>query len=353
MHQIDRRTALLAPLAGLAMAGAAGCAGRVSAAERRSTLRLGYFANLTHLVPLLGVAGGHFRDELGPVRLETSVFNAGPAAAEALLADAIDVAYLGPSPAINTYVRTKRRGVRVVAGAATGGAALVTRPEIREPGQLRGTTLATPQLGGTQDVALRAWLLDKGFRTDTTGGSDVSVVAQSNAQTLDLFRQGEIDGAWLPEPWVSRLVIEAGARVLVDERSLWPKGRFPTTQVLVTQSYLAAAPAQVSALLRGHVRSVTAIQAEPSRARRDGNSEIKRLTGKAFSDEVIDRAYGQLDVGWDPVASAFTSLAAQAVTAGTMPRLPRLDGIVDLRLLNTALAAAGKPAVSSAGLGAA
>jgi sulfonate transport system substrate-binding protein len=313
-------------------------------------LRLGYFANLTHAVPLLGLARGAFASALGSTRIETQVFNAGPAAVEALLSGALDAAYLGPSPAVNAYVRTKRTGVRVVAGGATGGAALVVRPGITSVEQLRGTTLASPQLGGTQDVALRTYLRAHGLLTETTGGEDVSVVAQQNAQTLDLFQAGTIDGAWLPEPWVSRLVLDAGARVLVDEASLWPDGVFPTTQLMVTQAYLQTFPDVVRSLVSSHVDQVLWARAHAHEAADLANTEVGKIAGKPLSKAVLDRAYARITLGWDPAASTMTTLAKAAVDAGTTPRNPDLAGLLDLRPLQGVLTQRGQAPVSGAGL---
>ncbi len=181
---------------------------------------------------MLGVADGTFQDALGDTKLETSTFNAGPAAIEALLSGAIDATFIGPNPAINAYAKSNGDALRIVSGATDNGAALVVKTDINGPADLTGKTLATPQLGGTQDVALRKWLLDNGLKMQTTGGTQgdadyVDIVNQDNSQTLDLFKQGAIDGAWLPEPWASRLVLEAGAKTLVDEKTLWPDREVP------------------------------------------------------------------------------------------------------------------------------
>ena len=221
-------------LVGMMVAGCASAAG--STPEVPTELRLGYFANVTHAPALVGLEEGLFADELGDVTVTTQVFNAGPAAIEALSAGAIDATYIGPNPSINTFIQSGGESARIVAGAATGGAALVVREGIDSPADLAGTTLATPQLGNTQDVALRSWLAEEGFATDTSGGGDVNITPTENAQTLTLFQQGELDGAWLPEPWVSRLILDAGAHVLVDEADLWADGEFPTRLRLLSSN---------------------------------------------------------------------------------------------------------------------
>ncbi len=207
-------------------------------------------------------AGGHEagipRPEPGHHPLSTETFNAGPAAIEALNAGAIDAAYIGPNPAINSFVKSQGESVSVIAGAAAGGAQLVVKPEINSAADLRGKTLASPQLGGTQDVALRAWLASQGYKTNVDGSGDVAINPTENAQTLKLFQDGKLDGAWLPEPWASRLVLTAGAKVLVDEKDLWDgsrsgkPGEFPTTILIVNKKFAADHPDTVKALLRGH-----------------------------------------------------------------------------------------------------
>ncbi|MBL8976754.1 MAG: ABC transporter substrate-binding protein, partial [Myxococcales bacterium] len=212
---LSRRRLSAALLAALVVAA---CGGGSS----EPSLRLGYFPNITHAAALVGVSDGIFARQLGAIKLETFTFNAGPAAIEALLSGSLDASYVGPNPAINAFVKSRGEAVRIIAGATSGGAFLVVRPEISSAADLRGQAVASPQLGGTQDVALRSWLATQGLKTDTSGGGDVSVVPQENAQTLERFRDGKLAGAWVPEPWASRLVLEGGGKVLVDERDLWP-----------------------------------------------------------------------------------------------------------------------------------
>ena len=203
------------------------------------TLRLGYFPNVTHATALVGVEQGIFAEALGDdVTLETSTFNAGPEAIEALFAGAIDATYIGPNPAINGFAKSDGEALRIVSGATSGGAFLVVKPEITSPADLAGTAIATPPLGNTQDVALRAWLQEQGLSTDESGGGDVSIVPQENSATLDAFKAGHIDGAWVPEPWATRLIQEGGGTVLVDERDLWPDGQYVTTHLIVATQFL-------------------------------------------------------------------------------------------------------------------
>ncbi|WP_127473533.1 ABC transporter substrate-binding protein [Microbacterium sulfonylureivorans] len=332
------------------MAGCASAAGSSPAAEEVTELRLGYFANVTHAPALVGLEEGLFEDALGDIDVTTSVFNAGPAAIEALTAGAIDATYIGPNPSINTFIQSGGASARIVAGAATGGAALVVRPGIDSPDDLAGTTLASPQLGNTQDVALRVYLADQGYETDTSGGGDVSVTPTENAQTLTLFQQGAVDGAWLPEPWVSRLVIDEGAEVLVDEANLWPDGEFPTTVLLVRAEFLEEHPDVVEQLLEGHAAAVQWIEDNPTEAPGVINAAIEAETGKPLSDAVIERALQHVTFSVDPHADTFETLVADGLDAGTQKE-GSIDGLFDLRLLNGLLEASGAQPVSAAGLG--
>ncbi|MBW9122537.1 ABC transporter substrate-binding protein, partial [Microbacterium trichothecenolyticum] len=238
----------------------------------------------------------------------------------------------------------------IIAGAATGGAALVVRDGIDDPADLEGTTIATPQLGNTQDVAARVWLADQGFETDTSGGGDVQITPTENAQTLTLFQDGQLDGAWLPEPWVSRLIVDAGAHVLQDEAELWEDGQFPTTVLLVRTEFLDEHPDVVADLLTGHEAAVQWIADNPDQAPAVINGAIEKETGKPLADEVITRALQHVSFSVDPHADTFQTLVENGIQAGTQ-KDGSIDGLFDLTLLNEQLEAAGEEPVSAAGLG--
>ena len=325
-----------------------GSAGGGTAAQ---ALRLGYFANVTHAAAVLGVADGTFQTALGSTKLTTQVFNAGPAAIEALNAGSIDAAFLGPSPAINSFVKSKGDSLRIVAGATANGASLVVKADITSAADLKGKKIATPQLGGTQDVALREYLFSKGMKVKTNGGSDVDVISQDNSQTLDLFKSGQVDGGWLPEPWASRLVIEAGAKTLVDESTLWPNKMFPTTILIVSKKYLADHPDTVKALLTGELTEIDSITKDPTKAETAINDAIGKLTGKKLSDAVAKAAFANILVTVDPLASTYQESGQHAVDGGLLKTAPDVNGIFDLRILNALLKAAGKTAVSADSLG--
>ena len=355
-----RRAVTTLTVVGIAAAMMAGCASAAASPSETSSgdagpsvdeLRLGYFANVTHAPALVGLEEGLFQDAVGDdVTITTQVFNAGPAAIEALTAGAIDATYIGPNPSINTFIQSGGESARIIAGAATGGAALVVRDGIDDPADLEGTTIATPQLGNTQDVAARVWLADQGFETDTSGGGDVQITPTENAQTLTLFQDGQLDGAWLPEPWVSRLVIDAGAHVLQDEADLWEDGEFPTTVLLVRKEFLDEHPDVVAQLLKGHEAAVQWIADNAGEAPTVINDAIEKETGKPLADAVIQRALEHVTFSVDPHADTFETLVDNGIQAGTQ-KDGSIEGLFDLRLLNKQLEAEGEEPISAAGLG--
>lgn len=310
------------------------------------TLRLGYFPNITHATAIVGVESGIFAKVLGPgVTFETASFNAGSSAIEALLNGAIDATYIGPNPAINGFARSSGAAIRIIAGATSGGAYLVVKPDINGVADLRGKRLATPQLGNTQDVALRTWLLENGLATDAQGGGDVSILPQENSQTLETFAAGEIDGAWVPEPWATRLIQEGGGKVLVDERTLWPTGEYVTTHLIVRTDYLKANPAIVRALLAGHLEANELVNADPARAQELTNEGIEQITGKKLKAAVIEAAWENLTFTVDPIAASLKGSADHATTVGLLDPVD-LTGIYDLDLLNEVLRLGGQPEVN-------
>lgn len=307
-------------------------------------LRLGYFPNVTHAAALVGLGKGLFTKDLGSTKLVPTKFNAGPEAVGALLGGSLDASFIGSGPAINAFAKSNGEAVRLIAGTTSGGAQLVVKPTITKPEDLIGKTVVTPQLGNTQDVSLKKWLAQKNL----TG--KVKVTNLENAQTLDAFKKGDVDAAWLPEPWSSRLVLDAGAKVLLDEATLWPGGKFPTTVLIVRTQFLQEHPETVKALLSGLVASIDYSTTNPADAKTVVNDQLKAATGKALKPAVIDRAFKNIQITADPIASTFPQLAKDQVTAGIAKDAPAVAGFADLGPLNDVLSKAGKPTVDAAGL---
>lgn len=325
----------------------AACGGGGEDAEGKVTLRLGYFPNVTHAPAIIGVEEGLITAALGTgVELRLSTFSSGTEASEALFSGAIDATFIGPNPAINGFAQSDGEVLRIVAGTTSGGASLVVRQGIDGPEELGGTTLATPSLGNTQDVALRAWLADQGLEADTTGGGDVSIRPQENADTLTAFTDGQIDGAWVPEPWATRLVQEGDGRRLVDERTLWPGGRFVSTHLVVATAYLEEHRPVVRNLIAGLLDALDAIAEDPDRARAVTNDGIERATTKRLPDATIGEAWVRMAFTADPLPATLEKSKDDAVAVGLLESVD-LDGIYDLTILNELLAARGRPAVGS------
>src|SRR5438067_7041951 len=326
-----------------------GCGSQSSSNNGPVTLNLGYFPNLTHAVALVGVERGTFKSALGSnVKLETKTFNAGPALIEALFAGDIDIGYVGPNPAINGYVKSHGEALRIIAGAASGGALFVVRPgaNIKTAADLAGKKIATPQHGGTQDVSLRYYLQQHGLKPADKGGN-VQIVPTDPANILTLFKEGSIDGAWVAEPWGTRLLVEGKGQLFLDERSLWPDGKFVTTNVVVRKEFMDQHPDLVSKFLQAHVDTIQYIKSNPSSAQSIVNSEIKRITGKALPGTVIARSFTNLDIIYDPLVSSLMTSADRAYSLGFLgSSKPDLGGIYDLAPLNQVLTKKGLATVS-------
>ena len=339
--------------ASLAACGSSGSGSTGStAAAPPEQLRLGYLPNLTHAPALIGVQDGFFQKELGSATtLKTQTFNAGPAAIEALFAGSLDASFVGPNPAINGFIQSHGDALRVVAGATLGGAGLVVQPDehVTSATDLKGKHVATPQLGNTQDVALRNWLSAAGLHTDPQTGGDVLISPTDNATTLSLFQQHKIDAAWVPEPYLSRLLIEDRGTLLVDEASLWPHGQFPTTLLVVATSFLHEHPNTVESLIQGEADALDLIASDPVRAKADANASLKTLTQKALSTRVLDAAWQRLSFSLDPDAASLQREASNANSVGLLSTT-NLKGILDAAVVDAVLAKAGKPALDTAGL---
>ena len=311
------------------------------------TLRLGYFGNVTHAPAMIGLQDGEFAKALGAnVTLKTSVFNAGPNAVEALFSKSIDASFVGPNPAINAYSKSKGAAIRIVAGTASGGAFLVVKPEIKTAADLKGKKVGSPSLGNTQDVALRSWLKQKGLATDTNGGGDVKIVpGPDNGTVVQSFQQGDIAGAWMPEPYATKMV-KAGGHILVNEADLWPGGKYVTTLLVVRTDFLHAHPGVVKNLITGLSDSIAVITTDPAKAADLVSKGIETATGKAITTDLVTSSFKSIEFTLDPVASSLRTDVDHAVSLGILDKTD-LTNIFDLTLLNQLLTSEGKPKVAS------
>jgi len=310
------------------------------------TLRIGYFPNINHVQAVIGFGNGDFQKALGNnIKVQTTVFNAGPSAIEALLAKRIDVTYVGPNPAINGYVISDEKDLRIIAGASSGGASFVVRNDagINSPKDFAGKKFASPQLGNTQDIALRSYLIKNGFKTTDQGGN-VAVVAVANPDILTLFLKKQLDGAWVPEPWATRLVKEGNGRIFLDERSLWPDGKFVTANIAVSTDYLKNNPDVVSKLLVAHVNETLWINNHKDAAIKAFNAQTKKLTGKSIAEDELKQAFSRIDFTYDPLKLSLFQSANNAYDLGFLAKgkpHPDLSGIFDLTILDQVLKSKG------------
>jgi sulfonate transport system substrate-binding protein len=346
-----RRVLLTAGVAAVSLM-AAGCASSATGASSSGSspvvLRLGFLANITHEPALVGIAKGFFTKDLGKnVTLKTTIFSTGTEETTALLAGQLDAAYVGPNPAINAWQKSNGTAIKIISGAASGGASLVVKKGITSAAQLKGKSLATPSLGNTQDVALRYWLKQHGETTTPTGGGDVAIkpIKPNSAAVLE-FQSGQIDGGWEPEPYATEMVLDGGTR-LVNEASLWPGGNFVTTNLVVSQSFLKAHPSTVNGLLKGQIEANSYINANGTAAASVANAELTKLLGKGLKPNVLAASLPYIHFTDNPIASSLAADAQHAVAVGLLTPVKNLSGIYDLGPLNALLKADGQPQVSS------
>lgn len=324
---MNRRTFLAAALGTVATAATVITLGRRH--DDGSTLRVGVMANLTHAPLLAGLGSGRIMRALAPVEIESRVFRAGPRVTEALIGDAIDVGTAGPAPAVVHHARHSsggRGGLRILSGCASGGASLVVtaRSGIRSAKDLHGKALAVTQLGTTQDLALRTYLAAHALK-DRAAGGDVRVIAVAAATILTQMSTGDLDGAWLPEPWATRIVRELKATRLLDERELWPSRRF-STAVLVARADRAGDP-RVSRLVTALEEEVDRAVNDPARCRDEAYAELTRAIGNPGSRPDFDAAWSFLDFTNDPLRETVEELGRRAKTLGLVPQPASIEGL--------------------------
>jgi NitT/TauT family transport system substrate-binding protein len=315
----------------------------------KKTLRIGYYPNINHAQAVIGLGKGDFQRALGNnIEVKTQIFNAGPSAMEALFANQIDVTYIGPGPTINGYARSGGEVLRIISGSTSGGAVFVVRNDsgINSPQDLAKKKFATPELGNTQDIALRNYLLDNGLNTKEKGGN-VEVLTVKNPDIVTLFLTKQIDGAWVPEPWGETLVKEGGGKILVDERDLWPpEGKFVTVNMIVRSDYLENNPDVIKKLLEAHIDETNWINSNKTAAIEPFNVELEKLTGKTLTEDILNASLSRIEFTYDPIRLSLFQDANDAYKMGFLPEQPNLSGIYDLTILDQVLQEKGLPPVS-------
>ncbi len=289
---------------------------------------------------MIGIGNGDFQKVLGTnVEIKPFIFNAGPSAIEALFAKQIDATYVGPNPAINGYVISEGKDVRIISGATSGGAVFVIRGDtgITSTSDFANKKFASPQLGNTQDVALRNYLLEHGYKTVENQGN-VNILPAKNSDILTLFLKKDIDGAWVPEPWGERLIKDANGKLFLDERDLWPDGKFVTGLILVRTDYLKQNPDVIENLLKAHIEETERINDNKAEAVKTFNTELKKITGQTIPEDVLQQSLTRLEFTYDPIQQSLYKSADDAFKLGFLgDTKPDLSNIFDLNILNKVL----------------
>ena len=317
-----------------------------------NSLRIGYFPNVNHAQAVLGFENGYFQKKLLSygITVKPLVFSAGPSVIEALFANQIDVAYIGPNPAINGYVVSDGKDPRIIAGVASGGAVFVIRNDsgINSSKDFSGKKFASPQLGNTQDISLRTFLLRNGHDTKEKGG-DVEVVTATLQDILTLFLKKQIDGAWVPEPWGAMLQKEANGKIFVDERSLWPDGKFVTANIIARTDYLKNNPETIKKLLELHVNETIWINNHKDQAISNFSTALKKLTGKVIPEDELREAFSRIEFTYNPIKESLFKLAKNEFQLGFLSQVnrdePEVSGIYELTPLNSVLKEKGLPQI--------
>jgi NitT/TauT family transport system substrate-binding protein len=326
LQRIAMRTHMLFSLIAVLLSLAFGDAHAIA----QTTLRVGHFPNITHTQALVAHAlsrqgKGVFERHLGgDVKIEWYVYNAGPSAMEAIFAKSIDLTYVGPNPAINAYAKSRGAEVRIVAGSADGGAALVVHTDsaLKAPADFRGKTIATPQLGNTQDVTARAWLAAGGLKITQAGG-DAQVIPTANPDQLSLFKQKQLDAVWTVEPWVSRLEMEANGKVLVDDKTSI------TTVLVARAAFLAENRDLVVKFVAAHRELTDWIKNNPQEAQRLAREELLAETRTDVGPQLIARAWQRIILTTDISADALNAFVASAQTAGFLRNAPDMGRLIE------------------------
>lgn len=313
--------------------------------EEKMVLRVGHFPTITHAQGLIGHGltrqnKGWFERWLGPhIDIHWYVYNDGPSAMEAIFAESIDILYVGPNPAINAFIKSKGKLLKIVCGSCNGGASFVVQKNlISKLDDLNGKKIATPQFGSTQDIAARAWLKSQGFDIGLTKG-DVMVIPTSNASAYALFKQKDIDGVWTVEPWVSRLILEANGQIFFKESELWAQtnGLYATTALVSSQKFLKKQPEIVKKWIKGHIALTNWMKSNPQEAKKEFNQELKAEIMKGLEKNVLERAWSQIEFTYELPWKSLLINAKTAFDVGFLKEKPNIEGIYDPTLLNEVL----------------
>ncbi|MGI0082096.1 MAG: ABC transporter substrate-binding protein [Nitrosopumilaceae archaeon] len=293
-----------------------------SNSSEENTVRVAFFPNIGHSIAIVGTEKGIFSEKLGNhTRIETRLFDSGPQVIESIFSNEIDIAYVGPGPAINGFLKSDGKALKILAGAASGGVSVVVHPDsgIKSVADLSGKRIAAPQIGNTQDVSLRNFLYQNNLKPAEKGGS-VYVINVVNPDIFTLFSKGDLDAAWVPEPWGTRLVQQLGGTRLFHEEDLWPDKKFSSAVLIVRTEFLEKHPDVVTKWVQAHVQTSDWINAHPDETEIIFNDFLKKKTGKTFPPELLHEAFSNLQITSDPIESSIYTFAERADSLGYLGR---------------------------------
>ena len=290
--------------------------------SNENNLRIAYFPNIGHVIPIVGIETGFFSEKIDSgTKIESRIFDSGPQVIESLFANSVDIAYVGPGPAINGFLNSENNNIQILSGAASGGASFIVHPEseINSASDFSGKKIAAPQIGNTQDVSLRHYLSENNLKPAEKGGS-VVIYNISNPDIYTLFVKGDIDGAWVAEPWATILETELNGKRLFFEEDLWPNKQFASVLLIANTDYVKKNPELISKFLLSHHHTVDWINDNPLETRIIFNNFLKSHLGQSLSDDVVDISLSNLEITTNPVKDSVYSFAEKANVLGYLGR---------------------------------
>ena len=303
----------------------------------QSKIRVAFFPSIGHAVPIIGLENGTFENGIGQqIQIETKLFDSGPQVIESMFAGSIDIAYVGPGPVINGFLKSDGRDIKILAGAASGGASFIVKPnsDLNSIENFDGKRIASPQISNSQDVSLRHYLESNNLKPIEKGGT-VFVLNISNPDIYTLFAKGDIDGAWVPEPWATMLVQELDGVRLFNEEKLWPNGEFASVLLIARTNYIENNPEIIHNWIKSHEEAVSWINTNPDKSKSIFNDFLIDYMGKSLPSKIIDESFSNLIITSDPIKNSVLTFAERADTLGYLGRSGyNLDGIfydVDLK----------------------
>ena len=324
------RSLILAGIVGVTLIFAVGIMVTPGGTTHENKIRVAYFPNISHAVPIIGMEKGTFANQIGnKTVIEPLLFDSGPQVIESLFAGSIDIAYVGPGPAINGFLKSEHHNVKILSGAASGGVSFIVHPNshINSVADFRGKRIAAPQIGNTQDISLRTYLSENGLKPAEKGGS-VIILNVPNSDIYTLFAKGDIDAAWVPEPTATLLVQKLNGTRLFNEKDMWPDHRFASVLLIAREEYVNQHPEVIHKWLEAHQQTIDWINSNPEQTRIIFKQFIKRELGKALPDNLIDESLSNLEITSDPIISSIETFAKRADSLGYLGRHGYdLDGI--------------------------